>query len=149
MIIEIDQSGKVENTSKDTVIGYSNNRYGSIIIKAKEKRAVQKVFRSINKRRVFVYRVFLILIFLLIKKDLKKIDMVIIDREYPGKSNLIKHYLLQEIRKIHPAFSKESIMFKEIGKRSKAHYVAYGVAAGKKEADISCSAKDILKFIIK
>ena len=35
MIIEIDQSGKIENTSKNTAIAFSNDISGSILIPAK------------------------------------------------------------------------------------------------------------------
>ena len=73
MIIEIDQSGKIENTSKNTVIAFSNEIFGSILVKAKDKREIQKIFRKIGKPRIFVYRLFAILIFLLIKNHLKKI----------------------------------------------------------------------------
>jgi hypothetical protein len=149
MTIEIDQSGKVENTSKDTIIGYSNSSFKSIIIKAKEKRQVQKVFRQINKPRIFVYRVFAILIFLLVRSELRRIATIIIDKEYPGQSGLIKHYLLQEIKKVKHDFKKENIVFEEIGKKSRAHYVAYGVATGKRTADITVTAKDILQFVVK
>ncbi len=149
MIIEIDQSGKVENTSKDTVVAYANGSFKSVIIKAKEKREVQKVFRKINKPRVFVYRVFAVLIFLLVKPELKRVTTIIIDIEYPGQSGLIKHYLLQEIKKVVPNFRKENIVFQEIGKKSRAHYVAYGVSSGKRAADMVVTARDILKFVIK
>ena len=94
MNIEIDQSGKVENTSKNTIIAFSNDIFGSIFITAKDKREIQKIFRKIGKSRIFVYRLFSILIFLLIKDHLKRIDQIIIDEEYPGKENLIKNYLI-------------------------------------------------------
>jgi len=149
MKIEIDQSGKVENTSKNTIIAFSNSKFKSILISARDKREIQKFFRRIGKPRIFVYRVFAILIFLLIKKDLREIKEIIIDTEYTGKSSLIKNFILQEIKKINPSFSKDDIDFQEIGKKSKAHFLAYGVATGKKKADIEVGAKEILRMIIK
>lgn len=149
MKIEIDQSGKIEDTNKDTVVAFSNDVFGSILIKGKDKREIQKIFRKIGKRRIFVYRLFAILIFLLIKKYIKKISQMIIDEEYPGKTGIIKDFLLREIRKIRPDFPKDGILFQRIGKKSKAHYLAYGVAIGKKLADEKVTFKEILKFVVK
>lgn len=149
MNIEIDQSGKVEQTNKDTVIAFSDDKFKSIFISAKDKREIQKVFREIRKSRVFVYKLFSILIFLLIKKHIKRIDQIIIDQEYPGKAKLIKNFLLQEIRRIKRDFSKDNIIFKRVGKKSRAHFIAYGVAIGKRKPDIEVTAKDVLEMIIK
>lgn len=85
MRIEIDQSGKIEDTSKDTVIAFSDDSFGGIIIKARDKREIQKIFRKIGKRKIFIYRLFAILIFLLIKKHLKKISQMIVDFEICSK----------------------------------------------------------------
>ena len=41
MKIEIDQSGKVEETNKPTVIGFSNSLQRTILITAKEKQKLQ------------------------------------------------------------------------------------------------------------
>ncbi|TSC93807.1 MAG: Uncharacterized protein CEN87_757 [Parcubacteria group bacterium Licking1014_1] len=149
MKIEIDQSGKIENTSKDTVIAFSNRVFGSIIFKARNKREVQKIFRKTGKHRIFVYHLFAILIFLLIKNHIKEIDQIIIDNEYPGKSATIKDFLLREIRKKQPGFSKDNVLFNNIGKKSRAHYIAYGVAIGKKLSDKEISIKEVLRLFVK
>jgi hypothetical protein len=149
MNIEIDQSGKIEKTSKNTVIGFSNSVSKSLIIYAKDKQKLQELFREAGKHRIFVYKVFAILIFILIKDYLDDIKEIAIDEEYPGKSNLIKGYLFQEIIRIDPNFSAENIVFKIIGKKSKAHYIAYGTAIKKRAADKVVSSKNILKFIVK
>jgi len=43
MKIEIDQSNKIEQTNKDSVVGFSNNIFGSVLMRAKDKREVKKV----------------------------------------------------------------------------------------------------------
>lgn len=149
MDVEVDQSGKIENTSKNTVIAFSNKIFGSIFISAKDKREIQKIFRGAGKSRIFVYKLFVILIFLLIKKHLKKIDHIIIDDEYPGKGCLIKSFLFQEIKKRNPDFLADNIIIKRIGKKSRAHYIAYGVATIKRLPDKRVTIKEILKFIVK
>ncbi len=149
MNFEIDQSGKIENTSKNTVIAFSNKIFGSIFISAKDKREIQKIFRNAGKPRIFVYKLFTILIFLLIKKHLKDINQIIIDDEYPGKGYLIKNFLQQEFRKKNSDFSANNITIKRIGKKSRAHYLAYGVATGRKMPDKRVTIREILKFIVK
>jgi len=147
--IEIDQSGKIEDTSKDTAVGFSDDVSGSIIISAKDKREIQAIFRKSGKSRIFVYRLFTTLIFLLIRKFLNKIDQIIIDEEYPGKSYLIKNYLSQEIEKIKPDFLADNIIFKRIGRKSKAHSIAYLTFKKRIKPNIYIRDKDILKFIVK
>lgn len=147
MRIEIDQSGKIEDTSKNTIIAFSNGCFCSIMIKAREKREIQKIFRKIGKKRIFVYKTFSVLIFLLIKNYLNKIDQIVVDIEYQGNEGIIKNFLLKEIRKVRSDFQKENIIFRGIGKKSRAHFLAYGVAIGKKSADMEVSAKDVLRFI--
>jgi hypothetical protein len=148
MRIEIDQSGKVEHTNKNTVIAFSDGRSKSIFISAKDKREVQKFFRSIGKPRVFVYRVFAILVFLLIKDNLREIEEIVIDEEYEGNSKLIKNFLLGEIHRFGLRFPKERIRFDRIGKKSEAHFVAYNVAKGKRKADIKVRAGEIKKIVM-
>jgi hypothetical protein len=75
--------------------------------------------------------------------------MIIIDEEYPGQSGLIKHFLLQEIRKTKPEFFKRNIIFREIGKKSKAHFVAYGVTNGRRQPDKICTSRELLRFFVK
>lgn len=147
MNIEIDQSGKVEDTGKNTVIAFSNDVFGTIFISAQEKREVQKFFRKIGKGRMFVTRVFAVLIFLLLKPYLRKLKQIVIDEEYPGKAGLIKQFLLEESRKITPSFSKDDIVFRSIGKKSRAHFLAYGVASGRKQTDLKIGAREILRMI--
>lgn len=149
MKIEIDQSGKIEKTNKDTVIAFSDDYFSSILILAKDKREIQKIFRKIGKSRVFIYKLFAILIFLLIKKHLKKIDQIIIDVEYPSWGHLIKDYLVKEIKRVKPDFKPENISFKLIGKRSKAHLIAIEVARKKMSPNLKVGVKEIFKHITK
>lgn len=145
MKIEIDQSGKIELTSKKTVIAYSNHISLSIEISAREKQKVQKYFKSINKPKLYYYRTFAILIYLLIKSRLRSLNQIIIDTEYPGQSAIIKNVLLGLIRK-NTDFDKNKIMFHQIGKKSNAHATANKVFK-KGRADIKVTSNDILKYI--
>lgn len=147
MIIEIDQSGKVEDTSKPTAVAFANGIKKSVLMKGKDKRALEKLFRKNSKRRVFIYRVFALMIFSLIKDHLKSIDTLVIDTEYPGQESLIKNYLLSEVRKQYPSFSSRDIVFKQIGKSSPAHDLAYKTFKGLKNPDRILRVDDIKSLL--
>ena len=89
------------------------------------------------------------MIFLLIKNNFKEIKEIIIDEEYQGKSPLIKNFLFQEIKRANSFFSKQDIAFHCIGKKSRAHFIAYGVAIGKRKADMEVGAREILRIVAK
>jgi len=148
MRIEIDQSWKIENTNKHSVLAFSNGLSSSVLIPAEDKRILQKFFRGAGKPGMIVYRTFSILAYQLVKDYLDKIDMIIFDREYPAKEALIKDLFLQLIRKHQPNFDKNSIWFEEIGKKSSAHWEAYWVFKGEKEPTKIITCQTVLKEIL-
>lgn len=115
MKIEIDQSGKIEQTNRLAVVGFANGRSGTIIISAKEKQLVRSQFRKVSEPRVLIYKMFSALIYLLIRDYIDELDQIVIDREYPGHERLIKDHLTQLIRINKPTIDPEIIYFKEIG----------------------------------
>lgn len=139
----IDQSGHIEYTSHNTVIAYTNECQKAILIKAKDKRNLQEIFRKMGKRSVFVIRIFSLLIFLLLK-DEKSLKKIIIDKEYPGWDAQIKNYILSDFNRIGIKLDPSIIEFKEIGKTSEAHWQAYYVFKKKRKAEIIVTEKEIL-----
>lgn len=147
MKIEIDQSGKLENTHISTVVGFANSKTKSIIILSREKIKLQKWFRATGKRKMYIYNTFAALIFLLTKSE-KSIESMTIDTEYPGQASLIKNYLLNFYKLSKTDIGKYQINFQRIGKSSRAHGVANS-AFKEKRAIIKVSADDIIKLIKK
>ena len=143
MIIEIDQSGKVEETGKNTSIAFVNGVKCSIFISGKEKRKLQRFFRSIGKRRMLIYHTFVILIFLLVRDHVRKIDRIVIDTEYPGQNELLRRLLWEKIHAIHHDFEVSQITFKRVGKSSPAHLLAWDVHTRKQPASLKVTAKDV------
>lgn len=141
--IEIDQSGKIENTNRPTVIASSSGK--SLIIFPKEKQIVQKYFRKINRGRQFIYWTFAALILILLYNDRIPSDITI-DREYPGQEALIKSYLMQLLRFRNHLIDKRLIVFHSVGKKSKAHLFAYQAYQNRK-ATILVKAQEILKLM--
>lgn len=145
MKIEIDQSGKIEKTNKHTFLAYSNSRHLVLKISSVEKQKVQKYFRKINKPELFIYITFASLIIILLKNLKEKNIQIIIDIEYPGRSVLIKNL----IKSLEPSFPVDDISFHLIGKKSRAHFLAYGTAIKKLNPDIIVNADQIIEIIKK
>lgn len=144
-IYKVDQSGKIEYTSHDTVIAFSNGKKGAILLKASDKRILQEDFRKAGKAQVFPFRVFALLIFLLLKKE--KFQELIIDTEYPGRGDLIKNYLLHDFKRVGRDVDPSTIRFHRIGKNCEAHWHGYYVFKGNRKAELTVDAKEVLSEI--
>jgi len=148
MTIYIDQSGKVEYTSQDTVVAFSNGHSASLLVKARDKRKIQNCFRQANKPDIFVYKTFATLIFLLIRSELKSIDRLIIDTEYQGRESIIKKHLLEAIWHSGADFSPKNILFRQIGKKSGAHIKAISTFRKLQVPDMTLSMKDVFRWML-
>lgn len=148
MAYQIDQSNKIENTNKHTVLAISNHKEYAILITAKTKRKIQETFRKQGKPRLFVLKVFSAGIVILIQNSsLGPNEQIIIDKEYPGKEELLQ----KMIRNILLQVNKKSpeILFKQIGKKSNAHLIAHSTALGKRKAEKLITFDEIKKLILK
>ncbi|MEK9143405.1 MAG: hypothetical protein AAB481_02140 [Patescibacteria group bacterium] len=93
MNVQIDQSNKVEQTEKDTVIALSNGVKFSVLIRAKDKRVIQNEFRLRGQPRNFTIFTFSMLLVFLLKKVKPRVPIVI-DLEYKDKENIIREKLI-------------------------------------------------------
>lgn len=147
MKIEIDQSGKIENTNRPTVVAFSNKMGGALVILAKDKKAIQRYFRSLKKPKLFVPLTFAILVFCLIKKYISKNDQIIIDREYPGYEKLIADKLIGLFEK-ETKITGLAISVSQIGKKSKAHDLAWKELHKRSHKDAAkVSSEKIIKIL--
>ena len=145
MRIEVDQSGKIEQTDMDTVVAFRNSEQYSVLLKKKIKAEILTEYR--NKYKDIHYRIFAILVFYCIKNHLHKIELIVIDIEYEGKEGDIKRNLLRSIWKSYPNFDKKLINFSNIGKKSNAHRVAYQTFIGKLAPNKIIMKKEVEKLI--
>ena len=136
MKIEVNQSNKIEQTSKDTIIGLANEKSFTILINRKIKRKLQEGFRRQGKPRLFSYRTFVGGIILAFKYAKIKPSEVVIDEEYPGKEKMLHSMFLEMWGRI---FGKApEVSFERIGKKSKVHGVCYkAMKSGKADKVIS------------
>ena len=150
MRIEIDQSGKVEETNKTTVIAFSNHIDKAISIPARVKReCIEHLRRGKRNRHTFIFQIFAAGIFCLIEEHIQRLENIVIDTEYPGHDADIKGMLLNAIRRIRPDFAKQNIHFQQVGKKSGCHFKAHGVFTGKQKAAQNLSFEDIMRVLNK
>ena len=145
MAYQIDQSGKVEQTNKDTVLCLANGNLDTIFIKAGVKRQLQEIFRRNGQPRNYVLFTFCAALSLLLKRNLS-IGRIIIDKEYFGKEAIIKEILLEMMEENR---DKIIIEFGIIGKRVNAHIKGYQVYKGKRNPEKVLNQEAILKEIKK
>ena len=148
MHIEVDQSGKVEDTATDTVIAFSNEEKRAILIPAAVKRSCLQELRRDGKTGKSIYRrMFVVGLFFLLKDRVKKGDLVTVDIEYIGHSRMIKEHLLGLLTSAGVKLGSDNIRFERIGRKSPAHDKAFYTHRGDVEADKIISEEDLLKYL--
>lgn len=142
----IDQSGKIEDTAKHTVIAYANDTRRSLLISKKTKRRLQEAFRQCGAPHLFIYYTFAVGICRLIRVHNTRVSFVI-DMEYPGKDKMIGQ-MIGRLSEMHGK-PEHTISFRRIGNRPNVHYAAHDVFVGKKQADDTLSFKACIEAIKK
>ena len=145
MKIYIDQSNKIEQTNKHTVLALANDKKYSILIPAKIKRQFQELFRHNGEPRAFIYITFAAAIVILTKECSGKLSQIVIDQEYYGKEKQLKETIEKMMSKF---FNKiPNINFEKIGKSSNAHKQTYSVTKRKIKADKIVSFNELNEII--
>lgn len=138
----IDQSGKIEDTAKDTVIACANGSKYAILVPAREKRRLQEYFRLIGKPRLFIDITFAIIVSILTEK-VKSSPVFTVDEEYPGHTEIIEQFIILFASK------SLSIRWQKIGKNSSAHDIAYKTYKRKRLPEQRLSADELWKLVTK
>lgn len=145
--IEVDQSGKIEQLNKDSVIAFSNRNQYSVLIPKKVKQEAYQLYKG--KVKNLRYRLFSIGIYFCLRDYIPKKELVTICCEYKGKENLIKSFLLDYFRIDYPSIDSKFIRFGIIGKKSNAHAVAIDVYRGNRKSNKTLSLEDIENLLRK
>ncbi|MFH1353919.1 MAG: hypothetical protein ABIH36_01400 [bacterium] len=134
MRVEVDQSIKIEQMSRDTIIGLSNDIQYVVVLPSRVKRKLQEDFRLIGRPKLFRYRVFMAGVVLLLRYAGVGDKLSIrLDREYAGKERAFVSMFLEMWSRgdgVVPPFE-----ISEIGKSSSAHNVCFQVLRGKRKAN--------------
>lgn len=127
---EVDQSIRIEELNKDTVIGIANPKQSfSYILSRKTKRYFNEYFRRLGKPRRCAPLLFTAAVIISLKKGLgQDVTSLIIDIEYAGYESLVR-------RSLQLFYPQAVIVLKHIGRLSPAHQVAYGAHIGKKKVN--------------
>lgn len=144
--IEIDQSGKIEQTNFDTIIALTNRVKYTIFIKKSEKRILEKYFK---KRKLltkfYPSLIFSVLVAILINESKVKTS-IFIDTEYFGHDGFIKNNIEDMLGKLKLK-NIPIIKFGFVGKESKSDYLASRVARRKIKPDKIVKADEVISII--
>ena len=146
MKIQIDQSGKIEQTNLDTIIAISNDKNFSVLLNKKNKRILEKNFKKLGKIKSYSFVIFAALVAILIKAAVFK-EKIIIDQEYIGHENTIHEKILHFLRDLGRE-DELIIEFGHIGKLSNAHDLAAKVGAKKIKTNNIDSLGEILQLVL-
>lgn len=117
MTYQIDQSGKTEDTAKNTILCLSNGDWDAVLTPAKTKRQLQEIFRRNGQIRNFIYFTFAAALSLLLERN-DKIRQIFIDTEYTGHENTITDIVKNMFNSSIDVISLHWIF---IGKKANAH----------------------------
>lgn len=130
MTVEVDQSGRVEDLSTGTAIAFANGKSSAVFINAgtKRKLIVRLRRQSFIPAKDLPAIIFSVVLFMLIAEH--AIDVLKIDEEYTGKNEIIE----ETLKKLYVRSRRKRIpdvRFVRIGKRSRAHVLAWKVHRSK------------------
>lgn len=146
MVVEIDQSGRVEDLTMNTTVAYSNGHHKVIFVSAGIKRNVVRILKSDPSISVdYAPFFFALLVFLLLKEG--ELHSVLIDEEYSKKDDFIAEALRSFFEK--KAVSCPQIRFGRIGKRSNAHALALKAHRTRGRGAVKMNLGGILKYLTK
>lgn len=152
MQVQVDQSGKVNETNRPTALAMANGMDFSIRISAREKRKVVEELRRRRpgwKSKQIYLRMFATLLYLLLKDDIERMGRVIVDTEFSGAENQrdIKDWVLTLLRRQGIRVYRQQLVFQQIHRGKKeppAHKLAWRVFKGYVKPDKIITAEDVL-----
>lgn len=143
--VEVDQSGRTDVLSVDTALAFSNGLQSSLLISSKVKReSYQKLkARGVRKHLVGI-KLFAAGVVLLLEPFLARMSVVVIDLEYVGWEATITEHVRRQWRKRLPDQKLPQLVFRQIGKGSRAHDLALAVYRGKQTAERVLEVEEFL-----
>jgi hypothetical protein len=144
----IDQSGRVEETNKITIVALADKKKSfAIALSPKTKKELQAIFRKLGKPKTFPVVIFADTVFMCMLRSRNFPQELIIDSEYPGHENTIKNIIITLCRR----FKKKvpDIYFSNIGKKDPAHLAAWNVYTKKAKPNIILETENFKGIIPK
>lgn len=150
MQVEVDQSGKIENTKHATVVSLAGKGYQiALRLKAKDKRLlILSLRKNLQKPQRFYLNSFCALVALAVAKSGSiGVTTLNIDKEYFGKDSVVALVVRRYCRVLggDTSFDINSI---NIGKKSPAHKKALAVFRGKDKDFVAVSVGEVLRLVL-
>jgi hypothetical protein len=150
MHVDVDMSGRIEETNKPTALGLANGISVSVAMTAAQKRraiAALKKLRPEQDVNLLHLLVFTGLLYYLLRPVMEQLTLVTIDLEYPGHDAVIKNRVITLLRNAGISVEKDQLTIGQVGKKSPAHELAYAVYAKKQAADQVVTAEEIVALV--
>jgi hypothetical protein len=144
MKYQIDQSGKIEDTARPTVLAATNGKKVTVILSANDKKYLQDIYRLAGKPRIFILQVFSACLYLLITKHNLK-TRILVDHEYLNHEDVVYNYLTQFAKKSKKDLPE--IEFGSIGKENQTHKLS-NKSFRNKTGDKKISSAEVLALVI-
>jgi len=143
--VEVDQSGKIEDTRVATVVAFSNGIHRAVLIPAQVKRECITALRASGKATpTVIAHIFAAALYLLLKDHIQDIALAVIDVEYVGHGQEIKQHLLNLLRRGGHPVTADQISLQHIGKKSPAHLLAIDTLRGRRLPDWRVTLEELL-----
>ena len=140
--IEVDQSGRTDRFNEDTALALSNGIQHSILMTAAVKRACYHRLRERKlSNKLAVIRMFAAGLVILLRDKSNALESICIDLEYPGWEKEILPHLLRHLKWLR----KDQVYFAQIGKKSRAHDLAWNTYRRKQGANKRVSVEELLR----
>lgn len=143
--VEVDQSGRTDVLTDDTVLAFSDSIQFAVLIPARVKRQCYGQLKAAGvRKRLIGVKLFAAGLVLLLKPHITSLEMITIDVEYEGWEPVVKEHLLRHLRQARPELSNWQIAFHRIGKGARAHGVALATFRGDQEPDNRIGVEELL-----
>lgn len=146
--IEIDQSGKWEAPAHTVIGAAMGAKVHSVLITQKTKSTVTRILGAFDQnknrsKKKLIIRMFTYSVFLAISNMAREEDIIVVDLEYPGNEDSIRDLLLFLFEKFRGIrLSAKALQFRQVGKSSLAHTVAYQTFTYGRSADRQLTFED-------
>ena len=123
---EVDQSGRTDVLTVDTVLALANGVERAILIPKSAKQRCYAQLRNLGMRKALIaIRLFSAGLVLLLEDSADTLHTITIDIEYVGWEGEIKRHVLQRLYDRGRDLMPDQIVFRSIGKKSPAHELAW------------------------
>ena len=147
--VEVDISGRVEDTSTDTIFAFSNSDQYKLKLSKKVKRECILLLRKLGKHgKTFYLQIYCCGLYFLLKNSIDKVSLITLDEEYRGRDKDVKRITLGYFFRKNKDISPDKIRFELIGRKSPAHFAAFTCHQDRTKADGSITTLEILETIL-